>query len=128
MKRLAGFAALVGLTFAPVACAAVPVPTAKPMIGNTPFPDAVGFGEVKPVSLSFGRTPMVCHIHWDSWGGQIAVGTGVGSAVNPTTYKRTPSAVVIYLYKLETVRGKPAYTGMNFIPVPTHHSRALPAC
>jgi hypothetical protein len=78
-----------------------------------------------------------CHIrwrpdealsHWDSWSGQIALGTGVGSAVNPVSYKLTPAAVVVYLYDLVTRHGKAAYTKMNFEPVPTKNARTLKAC
>ena len=120
MKRLAALIAVATVgSITSSAAAASPVPTAKLMYGNSAYPEAVGYGQVKPAQLSFGKTPMLCHIHWYSWGGQIAVGTGVGSAVNPTTYKRVPAAVVVYLYKLKLVHGKPAYTAMNFEPVPT---------
>jgi hypothetical protein len=103
------------------------VPTAKPMLGTKPYPDTVGFGQVKPTRLGFGKD-VVCHIHWDSWGGQIALGTGDGWAVSAVTYKRIPSVVIVYLYKLKTVHGKLAYTALNWQPVPTQHAHALKLC
>jgi hypothetical protein len=132
MKRLLGLVAaatLVSLSLLASVAIAVPraVPTAKPMLGTSRFPGAVAFGQVKPTRLGFGKQVMVCRIHWDSWGGQIALGTGVGWRVDQT-YKRIPSAVVVYLYKLKTVQGKPAYTGLDFGPVPTQHAHPIKAC
>jgi hypothetical protein len=134
MKRLllglVAAAMLASLSSLAGVAGAVPsaVPTAKPMLGTSRYPGAVGFGQVKPTRLGFGKQVMVCRIHWDSWGGQIALGTGVGSRVDPTTYKHIPSAVVVYLFKLKTIQGKPAYTGLNFGPVPTQHAHPIKAC
>jgi|SRR5579863_8099273 len=129
MKRVAGLVGLAALACTPaLAGAASAVPTAKPMLGSTRDPRAVGFGQVKPARLGFGKPLFACRIRWDSWGGQIAVGTGVGWAVNPETYKPVPSAVIIYLYELKTVQGKSAYTDLNFVPVPTQHAHPLKAC
>jgi hypothetical protein len=129
MKRLLGLIAVATLAaFSVFSSVASAVPTAKPMFGTKPYPGAVGFGQVKPTRLGFSKNAVVCDIHWDSWGGQIALGTGVGWAVNPDTYKRIPSAVVVYLYNLKGVQGKLAYTGLNFEPVPTQHAHPLKAC
>lgn len=92
--------------------------TAKPILGSHPYV-GVGYGQVKPTRLGYGRTVLVCHIHWDSWGGQTALGTGIGFAVNQDTYKRTPAAVVVHLYDLKTVQGVAAYTGLSYQPVRT---------
>ena len=133
MKHSVGLVAaaiLVSLSLLASVAGAVPsaVPTAKPMLGTSPFPGAVGFGQVKPTRLGFGKQVQVCRIHWDSWGGQIALGTGVGSRVDPKTYKQIPAAVVVFLYKLKMFQGKPAYTGLDFVPVPTQHARPIKAC
>jgi hypothetical protein len=128
MIRLAGSAAVTTLaSFSLVSTAAGVVPTAKPMVGNS-FPAKVGFGQVKPTRLGWAKPGLACHIHWDSWGGQIALGTGVGYRVSQRTYKAIPSAVVVYLYDLKTVHGKPAYTALGVEPVPTKHSRPLKPC
>lgn len=39
-----------------------------------------GFGRVKPREIFYGSDPtgLVCDIHWHSWGGRVARGTGVG--------------------------------------------------
>lgn len=129
MKRVVGLVAIATVaTVSFLSSAASAVPTAKPMLGTKPYPGAVGFGEVRPTRLGVGKDAVLCHIHWDAWGGQIAVGTGVGFAISPKTYKPIPSAVVVYLYKLMAVHGKPAYTAVNFVPVPTQNARSLKAC
>lgn len=129
MKHLVGLVAAATLaSLSSLASVASPVPTAKPMLGTNLSPDAVGFGQVKPARLGFGKQVMVCRIHWDSWGDQIALGTGVGWRVDPTTFKQIPAAVVVFLYKLKMVQGKPAYTGLDFVPVPTQHARPIKAC
>lgn len=133
MRRVAGFVVFAALAstavfFSPLAIAGGTVPTVKLMLGTKPYPNTIGFGQVKPSRLGYGKSAVVCRIHWDSWGGQIALGTGVGWRISPTTYKRIPSAVVLYLYDLKTVQGKPAYTAWNFAAVPTHNARALRLC
>jgi hypothetical protein len=97
------------------------------MLGTQPF-GSVGYGQVKPTRLSLGKFDPICHIHWDSWGGRIALGTGVGWAVNPNTYKLFPSAVVVYLYDLVTKHGKAAYTKLGVQQVPSKHAGTLKAC
>lgn len=127
MKRSIGLVAVAALaSLSLLAGVAGAVPSAKPMLGSHPYPGVVGagFGQVKPTRFGSGRHALLCDIHWDSWGGQIAVGTGDGWAVSPVTFKRIPSAVVVYLFKLKTVQGKPAYTGLNWAPVPTKHPPA----
>ncbi len=128
MKRLVGLVAaatLASLFLLPNVASAVP--TAKPMLGTQPY-GSVGYGQVKPTRLSFGKDHPICHIHWDSWGGQIALGTGVGFAVNPVTFKLKPAAVVVYLYDLATQHGKAAYTKLGVQPVPTKHQATLKPC
>jgi hypothetical protein len=103
-------------------------PTADPTPGGKPYPNTVGYGQVKPTRLGYSKQTLVCHIHWYSWGGQIALGTGVGFAVSPRTYKLIPAAVVVYLSDLSTVHGKPAYLRLNYEPVLTKHARPIKPC
>lgn len=128
MKRLVAVAAVAMFASFSLADAASTVPTAKPMLGTKPYPGAIGFGQVKPTRLGVGKNAVLCQVHWDSWGGQIALGTGVGWRIDPKTHKRVPAVVVVYLYDLKTVQRKPAYTALNFVPVPTPHSRSLKLC
>jgi hypothetical protein len=128
MKRSAVVIAVVTMaSCALVSCGASPAPTAKPMLGTEPY-GGVGYGQLKPTRLSFAKNAPICHIHWDSWGGQIALGTGVGLAANPATYKLKPAAVVVYLYDLVTQHGKAAYTKLGVQPVPTKHAGTLKGC
>ena len=129
MPRLAGPALVATLaSFSVLSSAASVVPTAKPMGAGNQFPAKVGFGQVKPTTLGWVKPLLVCHIHWDSWGGQIALGTGVGWRANQQTFRSIPSAVVVYLYNLKTVHGKPAYTTLGLEPVPTELSRPVKPC
>jgi hypothetical protein len=128
MKRSAAvIAAMTIASCALASCGAGSAPTAKPMLGTQPY-GSVGYGQVKPTRLSLGKFDPICHIHWDSWGGQIALGTGVGFAANPATFKLKPAAVVVYLYDLVTQHGKAAYTKLGIQPVPTKHAGTLKAC
>jgi hypothetical protein len=127
MKRSAAVTAVVMASCLLVSCGASSAPTAKPMAGTERY-GSVGYGQVKPTRLSFAKNAQICHIHWDSWGGKIALGTGVGFAVNPDTYKLFPSAVVVYLYDLVTQQGKAAYTRLGVQQVPTQHTGKLKAC
>ena len=44
-----------------------------------------GFGQVKPREIYYGgdETSVVCDIHWKSWGGSVARGTGIGFYLGP---------------------------------------------
>jgi hypothetical protein len=46
---------------------------------------AVGFGEVKPAEISLGGDPtgVLTGITWQSWGGDVATGTGTSTYVGP---------------------------------------------
>jgi hypothetical protein len=69
-----------------VACAAV-VATARGTRRPTPIltgagetQTSLGFGEVRPREVYLGgdESGAFCGIHWLSWGGQFAIGTGTG--------------------------------------------------
>jgi hypothetical protein len=114
MKRfllvvLAGAAAAV-IAVATASAGSRPTPI---LIGGGP-PSSEGFGKVKPGKIFLGGDPtgLVCAIHWTSWGGQFAIGTGTGFYVGPnqiTAAGHQASAVVV-LYHLATWDGRPAYT------------------
>jgi hypothetical protein len=96
-------------------------------VGTHAYPGEVGFGTYKPSAMGDRGTYLACHIHWHTWGGQVALGTAAGYAVNPVTYKRVPTEVVVILADLGTWHHNPAYTKYNVVPVPTQH-HALKAC
>lgn len=91
------------------AAVARPIPV---LAGN--FSNSKGFGQSRPSEIYLGgdESGLVCHIHWDSWGGPFAVGTGTGwylHAGQITANGHWAPAVVV-LYHLGRWHGKPAYT------------------
>jgi hypothetical protein len=104
---IAAIAALVAVGTALAAPRPVPILTGpKPMTG-------AGFGQVKPPTIYLGGDPtgLVCHIHWLSWGGQLAIGDGTGWYINShqAVIQGKAAPVVVVLYDLGTWRGRPAY-------------------
>ena len=76
-------------------------------------PYSVGFGKVKPSEIYLGgdATGMICHIRWDSWGGQFAIGTGTAfylEAGQITADGHWVPAVIV-AYHLGVWHGKRAY-------------------
>jgi hypothetical protein len=93
-----------------VADAAQVTPSAVPILtGPTPY-NGAGFGHARPSTIFQGGDPtgLVCHIHWLSWGGPLAVGTGIGWYVNSheSVAEGQAAPVVVVLYRLGTV-GRP---------------------
>lgn len=80
-------------------------------VGNT-----VGFGHVRPRKVFLGgdATGMLCRIHWITWGGRFAIGTGTAADVTghqDDAHAQWSPAVVI-LSNLGRYQGRPAY--LNF--------------
>jgi hypothetical protein len=81
--------------------------------GCVDVPNTIGFGHVKPSKIFLGGdgTGMLCRIHWISWGGRFAIGTGTAADVTghqDDAHARWSPAVVI-ASELGTYRGRPAY-------------------
>jgi hypothetical protein len=111
MKRL--IAALVVLTLAAGVAVATAGSTSEPILtGPNPF-NAKGFGEVKPRTIFLGGDPtgLVCRIHWLSWGGEFAVGNGIGWYINSheSVAEGHAAPAVVVLYRLGTWEGRSAY-------------------
>jgi hypothetical protein len=111
MNRLTVFLIVLALSLAgaTAASATVPILTGQP----NPLPDAKGFGQVKPKTIYLGGDPtgLVCRIHWLTWGGQLAIGTGVGWYItsHQAVSEGTPASAVVVLSRLGTWHGRPAY-------------------
>jgi hypothetical protein len=111
MKRL--IAALVVLTLAAGVAVATAGSTSEPILtGPNPF-NAKGFGQVKPRTIFLGGDPtgLVCRIHWLSWGGEFAVGNGIGWYINSheSVAEGHAAPAVVVLYRLGTWEGRSAY-------------------
>jgi hypothetical protein len=92
---------------AQVTASAVPILT-----GPNPF-NGKGFGSVKPGIIFQGGDPtgLVCRIHWLSWGGAFAVGTGIGWYINSyeSVAEGHAAPAVVVLYRLGRWKGRSAY-------------------
>jgi hypothetical protein len=77
-----------------------------------------GFGQVKPREIYYGGDPtgLVCRIHWHSWGGPIARGTGVGWYINgsQSVSQGHPATATVVASKLGTWNGRPAYNRLRW--------------
>jgi hypothetical protein len=79
-----------------------PASAVKPVLGVQWSPNVTGYGEVKPNTVDGGNSSSgrVDNIHWDSWGGSKATGTGTALYVAPdqTTYegKRESAKIVAW--------------------------------
>ena len=75
--------------------------------------NAKGFGQIKPSTIFLGGDPtgLVCRIHWLTWGGALAVGTGVGWTINSheSVAEGAPARAVFVLSRLGPWDGRPAY-------------------
>ena len=88
-----------------------------------------GFGHVKPREIFYGGDPtgLVCDIHWHSWGGRVARGTGVGWYVsaNQSVGEGHAAIATVIASKLGTWKGRPAYNRLTWsFP---NHGRKRPA-
>jgi len=62
-----------------------PPPPTPPVLAGPWAPSQEGYGHTKPSTVSSGGDPtgIVRHVHWTSWGGTQAVGSGISDYVGP---------------------------------------------
>ena len=109
-RRILLLGALIAMLCGASAAASARTPVFAALLpGASRPPDSGGFGQAKPSRISFGGVDVLCHIHWVSWGGQFAIGTGTGFTLNRTTYKRRPAPAVVVLSDLGNWHGRRAY-------------------
>jgi hypothetical protein len=93
--------------------AAATAPIVSPKADPYPTKGSVGFGQVKPREIFYGGDPtgLVCRIHWKSWGGSVARGSGVSLYVgsNQSVAQGHGATVNVVASKLGTWKGRPAY-------------------
>jgi hypothetical protein len=105
-------AVLLGLGAAVAAAGQVPVLAGPWSNGQQ------GYGHVKPHRIFNGGDPsgLVRAIHWNSWGGARATGTGTALYVGPhqiTAAGKFEKAHVV-LFQLGTCDGRPAYDAIEW--------------
>jgi hypothetical protein len=111
---LAAAAVLTGAASAAVA--PIVSPRAYPYY-NDGLKGTKGFGQVKPRTIFYGGDPtgLVCYIHWQSWGGPVARGTGVGLYVGGGIVANGHAAkATVVASKLGTWKGRPAYNKLTW--------------
>lgn len=100
--------------------------TPQPCVGPTKLPVLAGpwgayqegYGYVEPKSIFNGGDPtgLVTGIHWETWGGARATGTGEGWYVGPhedvAHGKKAPAKIV--LFHLGTCHGRAAYDAIEW--------------
>jgi hypothetical protein len=89
-----------------------------PVLGGHPStpPGQEGFGQVRPATVSRGGDPtsLISAIHWRSWGGARAVGSGRSTYVWPGTIvaDNPPVGATIVAFQLGTCHGRPSYNAV----------------
>ena len=77
-----------------------------------------GFGRVKPREIFYGGDPtgLVCDIHWHSWGGRVAHGTGVGWYISghQSVGEGHGAIAIVIASKLGKWKGRPAYNRLTW--------------
>ena len=90
-----------------------------------------GFEKVKPGEIYYGGDPtgLVCRIHWHTWGGRVARGTGVGWYIsgNQSVNEGHTAVATVVASKLGTWEGRPAYNRLTW-SFPNHGRDHAPSC
>jgi hypothetical protein len=90
-----------------------------PTLGLTgAYFSGAGFGQVEPSAIYLGGDPTgaLGSIHWSSWGGAEATGTGIGSydAPNEPVYASTHEPATVIAFDLGTCADHPAYQAVDW--------------
>ncbi len=85
-----------------------------------------GYGHVRPRTVFNGGDPtgLVTHIHWRSWGGAKAIGTGTTDYVGPnqSVATGTQESARIIAFHLGSCHGRRAYDAIEWY-FPAHGGR-----
>jgi hypothetical protein len=99
-----------------------------PILAGPWIPGQKGYGHAKPSTIFNGGDPtgLVSHIHWESWGGAQAVGTGIAEYVAPSQSVAGGSQEIarIVLFHLGSCHRKRAYDAIEwYFPQHGEHFR-----
>jgi hypothetical protein len=110
---MTGLVASAGAASAPIVS-----PKADPYYRYGGLSGTKGFGQVKPREIYYGGDPtgLVCRIHWHSWGGGTAHGTGVGWYVsgNQSVGQGHAALANLTASRLGTWKGRRAYNRLTW--------------
>ena len=90
-----------------------------PVLAGPWAPGQQGYGHVKPHTIFNGGDPtgLVKMIHWNSWGGQRAIGTGTALWVGPhqiVAQGKFEKGAKIVLFQLGRCQGRLAYNAIEW--------------
>ncbi len=101
----------------------------QPILAGPYAPHQKGYGHVRPVTIYNGGDPtgLIEHIHWQSWGGTQAVGTGIAEYVSPTqsVAEGTQESARVVAFQLGRCHGRRAYDAIEWY-FPAHGQRFNP--
>jgi hypothetical protein len=116
LRELAALILAVGLTVLSVA--SIADAGALPILAGPWGRDQQGYGHARPGTVNNGGDPtgIVQHIHWSSWGGARAVGTGVAEYVGPrqSVAEGTQETARIVAFQLGQCHGHRAYDAIEW--------------
>jgi hypothetical protein len=105
----------------PHACVAAT--SGRPILAGPWGPHQNGYGQVAPTTIFNGGDPtgLVTHIHWNSWGGPRATGTGTAEWVGPhqDVAQGHAALATVVAFHLGTCHGRRAYDALEWY-FPTH--------
>jgi len=90
----------------------------EPVLGRIGGPYERGYGEVRPSRVDNGGDgqSFVADVHWESWGGARATGTGVASYVAPHqfSYQGRAAVATVVAFNLGNCHGILAYRDIEW--------------
>jgi hypothetical protein len=107
-------------------CAGGAAGAGEPVLAGPWSRSQEGYGHAKPMTVFNGGDPtgLVRRIHWSSWGGPQALGTGVSDYVgaHQSVAEGTPQPVKIVAFQLGLCHGRRAYDAIEWY-FPQHGQR-----
>ncbi len=95
-----------------------PAPGPQPLLGTVWSEGGQeGYGTVRPKTIYNGGDPTgwVTDVHWQSWGGPVAIGTGMASDARSTTVADAPHRkATVQAFNLGVCKGKLMYQAIEW--------------
>ncbi|HKN54590.1 MAG TPA: hypothetical protein VJX66_18970 [Amycolatopsis sp.] len=88
-----------------------------PVLGTVWGPGQQGYGTARPATIFNGGDPtgLVTGVHWQSWGGPVAIGTGMSSdARNTDVANAQQRKATIQAFNLGVCKGKLMYQAIEW--------------
>jgi opacity protein-like surface antigen len=119
-------AALAAVVSAAICTASALAATTTPILGGPWAPNQRGYGQVRPRTVDNNGDPTgrVTDIHWTTWGGTKAIGTGMSDYVGPnqSVAGGTEESARIVAFHLGSCHRRRAYDAIEWY-YPQHGQR-----